>query len=813
MVTEMSEQLASYVESTVQEALKSLGVDPAVGLRPSDVQSRLKEHGYNEILEQKSSPLLAFLRKFWGISAWMLELIILISLFLRKFSDLYIVAALLVVNAVLSFVQERRAAGIIDVLRSELHVSARTLRDGLWQVLPARELVPGDIVRLRAGDLVPADVKIISGNLSVDQSALTGESLEVDKNTHDLVHSGSVVRCGEATVVVLLTGSRTLMGRTVELVQIARPKLHVEQVISDVAKWLFVIVAALLLLVLIVSVLRGMPLLDMVPLMLVLLLGAVPVALPVMFTVTMALGSMKLAAKGVLVTRLSAADDAATVDVLCTDKTGTITTNRLAVTCVLPLNGHSEQDVLLCGSLASEDANQDPIDLAFADAACQRGVDRSHCTICSFVPFSPHTRRTEALVRVRGQELLMMKGAVSIISTVLHLSSEESAELEQQAGKLSSNGQRTLAVATVDDHKKATVVGLVALSDTPRPDSARLIRKLRDLGVSVKMLTGDALPIAVDIADSVGLGKRISHVRDLQKAAEHDMALAGAIAEQSDGFAEVYPEDKYTVVKSLQALGHTVAMTGDGINDAPALRQAEVGIAVSNATDVAKSSASVVLTDEGLTGIVDLIVNGRMIYQRIATWIVNKISRTILKSAFVVVAFLTTGQFVVSAYAMMLMMFLTDFVKISLSTDNVRVSRGPEKWDVPGLVKVAVVLGLFMVAESLGLLYIGYTRFGLATNADALHTFAFETLFYFAMFSILAVRERRHFWDSVPSRTMLTAIGVDLVIGTLIPTFGVAGLHPLPPSVTAFVLLYSLLFSLVVNDMVKWLLFRRQNAA
>lgn len=791
-----------------REAIRLLESDSDAGLTQAQVEARLKQYGYNEVPEKKANLLFAFFKKFWGLSAWMLELIIVLSWILHKYSDLYIVTALLVVNALLSFVQEQRASGALEQLRARLHVNSRVLRNGTWIISPAKYLVPGDIVRLRLGDFVPADVKIISGELSVDQSALTGESMEVEKGSDDVLYSSSIVRRGEATAIVLLTGANTYYGRTVELVQLARPKLHIEEVISQVVKWLFIVVGILLAIALVFSLLKGLPLLEMLPLTLVLLLGAVPVALPVMFTFSLAIGSMQLAQRGVLVTRLSALDDAASMDVLCVDKTGTITMNRLSVTDIIALNGFSEQEVISYGAMASQEANQDPIDMAFIDSAKQRGLVDGFVQQ-SFNPFNPDTRRTEARVQVNGHELLVTKGAVNAVAQACSLAPGIVKDLERRIAHLAQKGYRTLAVAMAEGQNRPRLVGLVTLSDTLRPDSARLMRELGQLGISVKMLTGDALPIAREIASAVGLGQNISRAADLEELVRIDAAKAVAIAEQSDGFAEIYPQDKYAVVKILQANGHRVGMTGDGVNDAPALRQAEVGIAVSNATDVAKGAASVVLTDDSLASIVDLVKHSRVIYQRIATWIINKISRTILKSAFVVFSLLLTGKFVVSAFVMMLMMFMTDFVKISLSTDNARGSQEPATWNVIALVKVATILGSLMVLEAFGLLYIGFRYFGLAANDQALYTFAFETLFYFAMFSIFVVRERGHFWNSLPSKTLLNAIGLDTIVGTALATIGIPGLHPLPFRVTLTVFIYTLVFSLVVNDFIKCIAIRK----
>ena len=601
-------RIPDIVSASIPDTLATLQVQPDTGLTLGEVDSRRKEYGYNEVVEQKGHPVRKFLAKFWGMSAWMLELIMVLSAVLHKYSDLAVISALLVVNAVLSYVQESRAAGVVDTLKRRLQVSARVLRHANWQVVPARELVPGDIVRVRPGDIIPADVKLLTGALRVDQSALTGESQEADKAPGEMLASGSIIRHGEGNGIVVLTGAKTYFGRTTELVQAARPTLHVEAVVAKVVRWLFVIVGALLGLVIILSMIRGIPLFEVAPLMLVLLMSAVPIALPVMFTVSMAVGSKELATRGVLVTRLSAAEDAATMDVLCMDKTGTITLNQLAITGVIPLGHTTESDVLFCGALSSQEANQDPIDLAFLGVAKARHIFDTLPAVSPvhFTPFDATTRRTEAVVEQNGQRLRVMKGAVRTIAEACGLQPSEIATLEAQVRDSALKGYRTLAVARGPETGNPTMVGLVTLYDPPRPDARQLITELHDLGVSVKMLTGDALAVASEIARGVGL-PNIRRVADLKAAsakatnAQLDL-LAGA-----DGFAEVYPEDKYIVVQHLQAAGHVTGMTGDGVNDAPALRQAEVGIAVSTATDVAKGVASVVLTEAGLINIVTLV--------------------------------------------------------------------------------------------------------------------------------------------------------------------------------------------------------------
>ncbi|MGO8791521.1 MAG: plasma-membrane proton-efflux P-type ATPase [Terriglobia bacterium] len=796
--------------ASVPDTLAALQVNPDTGLTHAEVDLRRKDHGYNEVAEEKDRPVLKFIQKFWGISAWLLELIMVLSAILGKYSDLAVVSALLVINAVLSFLQERRAAGVVEALRRRLQVSARVRRDSSWQIIPARELVPGDIVRVRSGDIIPADVKLLTGALTVDQSALTGESKDADKTPGEVLSSGSVVRRGEGNGVVMLTGAKTYFGRTTELVQKARPILHIEAVVAKVVRWLFVIVGALLVVVIVLSLIRGAPLIEMIPLMLVLLMSAVPVALPVMFTVSMAVGSKELAKRGVLVTRLSAAEDAATMDVLCVDKTGTITMNQMAVTGVIPLEHATETDVLFAGALASREANQDPIDLAFLAAAKERHIfdNLPNVARVSFAPFDAKNRRTEAVVEQNGQRLHVIKGAVRTVAEGCGLQVSAIEALEAQVSESALKGYRTLAVARGPETGTPALLGLVTLYDPLRPDAKQLIAELRGLGIPVKMLTGDALAVAREIAQGVGL-PNIRRVADLKAAGAQAGNEAVDLLAGADGFAEVYPEDKYIVVQHLQAANHVTGMTGDGVNDAPALRLAEVGIAVSTATDVAKGAASVVLTEPGLINIVALVEQGRTIYQRVLTWIINKISQTILTAAFVAIAFVVTGKFVVSAFVMLMLVFMLDFAKIALATDNVRPSKKPETWNIGGFIAVSVALGVAMVAETLLLLWIAWSHFGLATNNNALYSFSFLMLLYFAVFSVVSARERHWFWATLPSKTFASALAVDALTGTIVTLVGLPGLMPLPGWQMLAIFVYAMVACLGVNDalkvgMIKW---------
>jgi plasma-membrane proton-efflux P-type ATPase len=800
MATNVAKTAPPAPAKTAAEALKTLASNRDTGLAKTDADARLAKQGPNEVPEKRSHPILRFAKKFWGLSAWMIELIAVLSFFLHKHADLWVAVSLLVANATLGFFQEQRASAAVKALRSKLQVSARVLRDRSWQAVPARQLVTGDVVRVRTGDFVPADVQLFDGTLRIDQSALTGESKEVDKKTDEEVYAGSTVRNGEATGVVVATGARTYFGRTTELVEGAHPKLHVEEVTSRIVKWLLMIVGSLSAVTFVTALAEGMRIVEVLPIALVLLMSAVPVALPVMFTVSMAVGSMQLGRRGVLITHLSAIEDAANMDVLCADKTGTLTMNQLSLTSAVPEAGVEESDVLRAGALASNAANADPIDVAFLQAAKDRELEDASAKTISFEPFSAKTRHTEAVVEVGGKKSRVVKGALRTVAEAAGLNAAAVATLEQRANEEAKKGVRALAVARADGDGPLRFLGLALLYDPPRPESRKLIDELRSLGVKVLMLTGDALPVAREIARVLGLGdialapKPVDAQKDAPPAAP-DLA--------SGGLAEVFPEDKFLVVKSLQAAGHVVGMTGDGVNDAPALKQAEVGIAVSGATDVAKGAASAVLTTGGLVNIVDLVKSGRATYQRVLTWIVNKISRSILKAGFVVIAFLVTGKFVISALVMLLLVCLTDVTHIALATDRVEPSQKPETWNIGPLVRVAVVVGVMTLIEALGLLAFGWQRFGLSTHGGLLQTFTFQTFLFFALTSLVSMRERRAFWRSRPSATLAASLVAAAVVGTVIGISGVAELSPLPFAESALIFGYAAICSLGPNDVVK----------
>ena len=777
------------------------------GLNSEEVQKRIREYGYNEVPEKRVSAITKFAKKFWGITPWMLEITVVLQWLLGKYLESYIIIGLIFFNAILSYIQEEKANTALALLKQKLRINARVKRDGKWTVTSARELVLGDIIRLRAGDFVPADIEVLEGSVEVDQAALTGESLPVEKKNNDTLFSGSTIRRGEITGIVTSTGTKTYFGRTVELVQTAKPKLHMEEVISKVVRWLLIMVVVTLSIGLVFAILDDINLIEIFPLAVVLLVSAIPVALPTMFTISMALGSLELSKRGVLITRLDASEDAATMDVVCVDKTGTITMNKLYVTDTIAIGEYTKDDVILYGALASQEANQDPIDLAFISKAKDMQISLNGYLQRNFVPFDPSIRRTEATIEKDGQQFIVLKGAIGTIFPLCKNDREELSRLEEDVESLSAKGYRVIAVAkdTMEDDIK--LVGIAALYDRPRSDSPKLISELKDLGISVKMLTGDALPIAKEVAEQIGLGGNITRISELKESTDEEKSFQ--IIEGSNGLAEIYPEDKYLIVKSLQKREHVVGMTGDGVNDAPALRQAEVGIAVSNATDVAKGASSAVLTTEGLEGIRDLIISGRIIYQRIATWIINKIIRTFKRVVFIVFAFILTGKYVVSTFHMILLLFLSDYVTLSISTDNVRPSRKPESWDIIGLVKAGVFLGISIVVESFLILYIGLSYFGLNNNIDQLHTFVFVFLTFSGYFTVMTVRERKYFWESKPSKPLILSIIINMVVVLAISILGMPGLTPIDPIEVFTILGYSFVTCLLVNDFVKILLLKK----
>ncbi|MCL4548847.1 MAG: plasma-membrane proton-efflux P-type ATPase [Bacteroidetes bacterium] len=792
----MSNQINPDKTKTVADVLSELKVQAADGLTNEEVKQRQNTYGLNEVKEKKQSKVLIFLKHFWGLTAIMLELTVLVSFLLQKYVDVYLIGGLMLFNAIVGFIQESKAAKTVRALKQSLQVIVRVLRNGKWLNIEGSQLVPGDILRIRTGDFITADAMIIDGSLSADQSALTGESMLIAKKESDMLYSGSVIKSGECNAVVTVTGINTFFGKTAQLVQTAKPRLHMEEVVANVVKILFLIVLIFVGITTAFSLLRGETFLSILPLLLILLVSAVPVALPAMFTVSMAKGAKQLADKGILVSRLSATEDAATLTTLCIDKTGTITQNKLSIQDIVPADNLKIDDVLLYGVLASVEANNDPIDRSFFRKASENKIASSGYQQISFTPFSAAIKRTEAVIQKDGKQFKVMKGAYNTLKSLCNI---QKTNLDETVNAWAEKGFRTMAVAIERDNK-TELAGIVALVDPPLPDSAQMISEIKQLGVKVKMLTGDALPIAEEIAKQVGVGNDIASANLLRNnSAEGDYH---SIIISHSGFAEVLPEDKFTIVKNLQQHHEITGMTGDGVNDAPALKQAEVGIAVKSATDVAKQAASVILLKEGLESIINLIAVGRTIHHRITNWVMSKISKTLFTVVFVCAAYIMTGQFVVNAFDMILLLFIVDFVSLALSTDTVSWSKKPESWDIKPLVKKGFLLGLLMVVESLVWLFIVKKYFRL-TDINKLHSFGFAILFFAGIFNIFIVRTSKRFYNQPIGKVLLWVVIVDLLFASIFLSIGLTGFATLPIIITGSTLLYFMFCTFFINDMIK----------
>ena len=779
-----------------------------IGLTTEEVEKRLARYGYNEVPEKKERFLKRLGKKFWGLVPWMLEATALVTLVLGKYVDALVIVVLLLFNAGMSLWREGKAKAAMAALKQKLRIQSRVKREGKWIIIPARALVPGDVVRVRIGDFLPADIKIIEGSLGLDQSQLTGESIVVDKSTGEIAYSGSAVTRGEATGVVHATGIKTYFGKTISLLQMTKPKLHMEEITGKVARQLALIVLACILLVFIFALITGFPLSVILPLAGVLLVASVPVAMPTMFTVNMALGSSVLAKQGVLVTRLSASEDAATMDVLCVDKTGTITMNKLFVEEMVSVNGFEQSDILLYGSLASKEANQDPIDIAFLTAAKEKQLSINTFVQTEFIPFDPKTRLTESKIQKNGETFFVGKGSFDTICAACNTSGKGAEALSKQVEALSAKGLRVIAVAKGENRSNLQIVGLAGIADRLRPDSRESLNKIKELGISVKMLTGDALPIAKNIAYQVGLGDNVITMAKVQEAEartnSRDMEL-----ENSDGIAQIYPEDKFSIVKDLQRLGHVVGMTGDGVNDAPALGQAEVGIAVKNASDIAKDSASAVLTAYGIDGIIAMVKTSRTIYQRIYSWTLMMVARKSNIIGYIVLMLLISRSFMLSITGTVIMLFLGDFGSMALSSDNVRSSLKPDSFKVSRLFGVSGWLGILMIAEGTIFTVIALSIFNLTGNVDKIYTFGFAYLNMAGILTIPIVRERGHFWESKPSRFLTITVLAELLIVIIISLTGVLELAPLGWVTTFTIFGYTLLVTFLVNDSLKVFLVRK----
>jgi H+-transporting ATPase len=689
----------------------------------------------------------------------MLEATIVLEVLVHKLDEAVIIGALLLFNSILSLFQENQANRALTLLRKRLSVQVRVLRDSRWQLLPADQLVPGDVIHLRLGDLAPADVRLFDGAIASDESDLTGESLPVEKSAGAAVYAGSRITRGEASGEVTATGKHTYFGKTAELVKTAKTASHLQEIIFAIVKYLVILDAVLVAALLIYAGFAHLPWSEVLPFALILLVASVPVALPANFTVATAVGALDLSHHGVLVTRLSAIEEAAAMDVLCTDKTGTITQNRLALSQIYPMPGRSPDDVLRMAALASDAATQDPIDLAVLEAANEKNVWNTVPQRIQFIPFDPSTKRSEAIYEQRPDKLHVMKGAPEALIPLVRGDTSITGEVEQFA----ASGARVLAIAAGTEHA-LELIGLLALADPVREDSKALVQNLKSLGVRVIMVTRDAQATARAVSMQVRIGDRVGPAEKLRNG-------AAAAAEEFDVFAGVFPEDKFRLVEVLQRQGHFVGMTGDGVNDAPALKQAEAGIAVSTATDVAKAAASIVLTESGLLGVVGAVETGRKIYQRMLTYTLNKIIKTIEIGIFLSVGVILTGTFVITPLLVVLLLFTNDFVTMSIATDRVSFSPRPDRWDIRTLMFTAGSLAGLVLMLSFSVFFAGRNILHLPIRQ--LQTLVFLMLVFTGQGNVYLVRERNRFWHSLPSRWLMMSSAADIVVVSLMATSGI----------------------------------------
>jgi H+-transporting ATPase len=795
---------SEYKNISLENTLKLLETT-ADGLSDAEVKNRLEKFGTNEIVENKQHPLLEFLLRYWGPMPWLLELAMGLSFALGHYLEGVIIFMLLTMNAVIGQIHSSSSQKVIELLKKKLAIRAKVLRNKIWSKEDAKGIVIGDIISVKLGDIVPADARILTGELSVDQSALTGESLPMETGVSDIIYSGSIIRRGEATGIIINTGANTYFGKTTELVKKAKPNSHQQEVMMAVVKYMMYLGIAASILVSVTALLMHLGILLILTFVVIFLLGAIPVALPAVLTIVQSVGATELANKGALVTRLDSVEDAASIDIICFDKTGTITQNKLSVIGSIAFSGNKKEDVLRLASLTSHKEGMDLIDLAVIEYATISEVNFIDYKQISYTPFDPSVKRTEAIIEAGGKQFRAVKGAAQIIMSLCHDTDKGTLEeVNKTVDGFSKKGYRTIAVARSegDDLNNLQLVGLLPLADPPRPDSKSMIAQARKLGIKPLMLTGDSMDIAKEISNQIGIGNNIIRMADIKNlSADQQLKTVS----ECDGFAEIYPEDKYTIVKLLQSGGHMVGMTGDGVNDAPALKQAEMGIAVSNSTDVAKAAASVVLTESGVGVIIDAITISRQTYQRMLTWVINKVAKVIEFVVLLTIGFFWLHNILLTLLGVSFLVFANDFVTMSLATDNVKHTSNPNKWNVKDNILASLIPALCYVLEDISVILAGKYYFHLQWNE--LTTLVMLSLIFNSQFRVLIVRERRHFWSSLPGKGLLISSTAAIIVFAVIAIFGIL-IPALNPLVVLPVFSFSALFTIGI-DFPKYYLFKK----
>lgn len=807
----MSKSLLSTEDvkkANVDELLSSLSASRD-GLSSSEAEKRLQQYGPNEIPEKKANPLVKFLTYFWGPIPWMIEAAVIMSAFIQHWPDVGIIFTLLMVNAVVGFWQEHKAGNAIELLKQRLALKARVLRDGKWKEIPAGGLVPGDVVRLRLGDIIPADVKLVEGDyLLTDESALTGESLPVEKHLSDVGYASSIVRQGEMNALVVNTGMRTYFGKTAKLVEEAKTQSHFQKAIVKIGDYLIFLAIALAIIIFLVLIFRGEKIPDTIQFVLVLTVAAIPAALPAVLSVTMAIGAIALAKKEAIVSKLVAIEEMAGMDVLCSDKTGTITKNELTIGATKLYAKFTENDVLLFSVLASREEDQDPIDKAIlaktkSKSAIVETVE--HFKVTSFMPFDPVSKRTEATIKEEdGSQFKVSKGAPQVILALVENKKSVSEKVSEDVDSFAKRGYRALGVARTDKENNWQFAGLIALYDPPREDSAETIKTAKSMGVNVKMVTGDHISIAKEISRQVDLGTNIVLPTSFLDKPD---GQSQRVVEEAEGFAEVFPEHKYRIVELLQGKGHIVGMTGDGVNDAPALKKADSGIAVAGATDAAKSAADIVLTKPGLSVIIDAIKESRKIFQRMTNYSTYRIAETIRVLLFITSSILIFQFYPVTPLMIVLLALLNDLPIMTIAYDNVKYSDKSERWDMRTLLGIATFLGIIGVFSSFGILYIGYEV--LKLDLLVLQSFIYLKLSVAGHLTVFVARTKGPFWSVKPATPLLLAVTATQLVATLITVYGIL-LPAMGWGLAALVWGYALTL-FVITDFAKVRLYRQLN--
>jgi H+-transporting ATPase len=775
------------------------------GLTQVEAQKRLTQYGPNELTEKRTNLFLKFLSYFWGPIPWMIEVAVILSGVVGHWPDFFIILLLLVANAVVGFWEEREASNAIEALKAKLAVKARVKRDGKWINPAARELVPGDVIRVRLGDIVPADARLLDGDpVEVDQSALTGESLPAERKSGDAVFSGSIIRQGEAGAMVYATGEKTYFGKTAQLVQEAHTTSHFQKAVLKIGNYLIILAVALVGVIIAFAICRGDNILETLQFALVLTVAAIPVAMPTVLSVTMAVGARLLSKKQAIVSKLVAIEELAGVDVLCADKTGTLTQNKLTLGDPFSVNNVPADQVVLSGALASRAENNDTIDLAVLGGLKDKEALKAY-EVVHFQPFDPVHKRTEAAVKAKdGKTFKVTKGAPQVILRLAANAGQVKPAVEKAVNEFAARGFRSLGVARAEGDGQWQFLGVLPLFDPPREDAKATIATALAMGVKVKMVTGDALAIAKETAKKLDMGTNILDAASLGDSKKQETSEVSDSIEKADGFAQVFPEHKFHIVDVLQKRGHIVGMTGDGVNDAPALKKADCGIAVSGATDAARAAAAIVLLTPGLSVIIDAIKESRRIFQRMNSYAIYRIAETLRVLFFMTLAILIFNFYPLTAVMIVMLALLNDGAILSIAYDNVHYKDKPESWNMRMVLGVSTTLGVIGVVSAFGLFYLGERVFKL----DRAHI---QTLMYLKLsvaghLTIFLTRTRGPFWSIRPAKILWIAVLGTQIVATLIAVYGLF-MTPLGWGWAGFVWGYALLWFLV-NDRIKLLAYR-----